>query len=310
VTDATATTTRGPAPSGSRRSSRRPGPWHAALWIGPAAIAIVFVFAYAIYQLVVQSFKYKGAWTGWDNFRIVLTDPLFLTALKHNMELLLCVPVLIAIALLLAIVLSETIRGHTFFRGVLFFPYILPVTVVGVVLGQLLTLNGPVNTALNGMGLGKLAADWLGDPNIALWTMGAVIVWKEVGFGIVLFLARILSLPTETYEAASLDGAGFWRKHWSITLPQMTGVIAFYAVTEAIVMVSWVFNYVYIMTNGQGGPGDSTVVTELYIYRMAFQNQQIELAAAAAVILFLITLLLVIIFFRLQRKSLLAVVGE
>jgi ABC-type sugar transport system permease subunit len=90
----------------------------------------------------------------------------------------------------------------------------------------------------------------------------------------------------------------------------MTGVIAFYAVTEAIVMVSWVFNYVYIMTNGQGGPGDSTVVTELYIYRSAFQNQQIELAAAAAVILFLITLFLVVIFFRLQRKSLLAVVGE
>ena len=140
--------------------------------------------------------------------------------------------------------------------------------------------------------------------------MGAVIVWKEVGFGIVLVLARILSLPTETYEAAALDGAGFWRKHWSITLPQMTGVIAFYAVTEAIVMVSWVFNYVYIMTNGQGGPGDSTVVTELYIYRSAFQDQQIELAAAAAVILFLITLFLVIIFFRLQRKSLLAVVGE
>jgi len=126
----------------------------------------------------------------------------------------------------------------------------------------------------------------------------------------VLFLARILSLPAETYEAASLDGAGFWRKHWSITLPQMTGVIAFYAVTEAIVMVSWVFNYVYIMTNGQGGPGDSTVVTELYIYRMAFADHSIELAAAAAVVLFALTLVLVVAFFRLQRKSLLAVVGE
>ncbi len=310
MTDVTAASALGPAPSGRRRTSRRPGPLHALAWIAPAAAVIVFVFAYAIYQLVVQSFKYQGKWTGWDNFRIVITDPLFRTALKHNMELLLCVPVLIAIALLLAVVLSETVRGHSFFRGVLFFPYILPVTVVGVVLGQLLTLNGPLNAALNGLGLGRFAADWLGDPNIALWTMGGVIVWKEVGFGIVLFLARILSLPSETYEAAALDGAGFWRKHWSITLPQMTGVIAFYAVTEAIVMVSWVFNYVYIMTNGQGGPGDSTVVTELYIYRSAFQDQQIELAAAAAVILFLITLFLVVIFFRLQRKSLLAVVGE
>lgn len=309
MTEVTTRTGRGNPPSAGRGRSQR-GMWHAALWIGPAMVVMLFVFAYALVQLFTQSFKYQGEWTGWDNFRIVLTDPLFHTALAHNCELLLCVPVLIALALMLAIVLAETIKGHTWFRGVLFFPYILPVTVVGVVLGQLLTLNGAFNTALRDVGLNVLAQDWLGDPAIALWTMGGVIVWKEVGFGVVLFLARILSLPAETYEAASLDGAGFWRKHWSITLPQMTGVIAFYAVTEAIVMVSWVFNYVYIMTNGQGGPGDSTVVTELYIYRMAFADHSIELAAAAAVVLFALTLVLVVAFFRLQRKSLLAVVGE
>lgn len=280
------------------------------MWIAPAAVAMLFVFGYSMVQLLIEATQYKGEWVGFENFGIVLGDPLFRTALWHNVLLLLCVPILIALALILALSLYETVRGQAWFRGIIFLPYILPVTVVGVVLGQVLTLNGALNSALESIGLSFLALDWLGDPDIALVTMGAVIVWKEVGFGVILFLARLMSLPAETQEAATLDGAGFWRRHRHVTLPQMTSIIAFYAITEAIVMVSWVFNYVYIMTNGQGGPGDSTMVTELYIYRMAFQNQAMELAAAAAVVLFLATLVFVLIFFRMQRKSILATVGE
>ena len=115
--------------------------------------------------------------------------------------------------------------------------------------------------------------------------MTGVIVWKEAGFGIVLFLARLLSLP-RTSEAARIDGAGFFRLHRHITIPQLRSVIPFYVVIEAITMVSWVFNYVYVMTNGQGGPGNSTMVTELYIYQTAFQYNSPELAAAAAMMLF------------------------
>jgi ABC-type sugar transport system permease subunit len=247
---------------------------------------------------------------GLDNFSLVITDPLFVTAVKHNVELLLCVPVLIGLSLMLAVLLFETVRGHKWFRGVVFLPYVLPVTVIGVVMGQLLQLNGALNSLLRAVGLDALALDWLGDPRIALWTMGGVIIWKEVGFGVILFLARMMSLSTDVYEAAAMDGAGFWRKHWSITLPQMTGIVVFYAVTEAIVMVSWVFNYVFIMTNGQGGPGDSTVVTELYIYRTAFADQAPELAAAASVMLFALTLVLVVVFFRLQRRSVHSTFGE
>jgi ABC-type sugar transport system permease subunit len=273
------------------------------VWIAPAAVVMLFVFAYSMVNLVTTSLRYDGNWVGLENFQLVLSDPLFITALKHNTELLLCVPVLIALSFMLAVLLFETVRGHKWFRGVVFLPYVLPVTVIGVVMGQLLQLNGALNSLLRAIGLGALAQDWLGDPKIALWTMAAVIVWKEVGFGVILFLARMISLPMDVYEAAMVDGAGFWRKHWSITLPQMTGIIMFYAVTEAIVMVSWVFNYVYIMTNGQGGPGDSTVVTELYIYRTAFADQAPELAAAASVMLFALTLVLVVAFFRLERRS-------
>lgn len=288
-----------PQPAQRHRSRN----WGLIPWVTPAALTILFVFGYSLYQLFAESLQYKGSWAGIDNFKLVLTDPLFRTAIWHNTLLLLVVPVLLVLSLALAILLFETKRGLRGYRATLFFPYILPIPVVGVVFGQLLQLNGGLNKALEAVGLGGLASDWLGDPSRALWTMAAIIVWKEVGFGIVLFLARLLSLPAEVFEAARLDGAGFFRLHRHVTIPQLRSLVLFYIVNEAIVMVSWVFNYVYVMTNGQGGPGTSTVVSELYIYRSAFADQSPELAAAAAVMLFAATLVLIVGFFRLHRSG-------
>ncbi len=283
------------------RSSR---PWLGAIvWIAPAAIVILAIFGYSIAMVFTESLQYQGAWVGFDNFVLIFKDPLFTTGLLHNALLLLAVPVVTTFAVLLAVLLYETRRGLPFFRAVVFVPYILAVPVVAVVFGQLLQLNGPINQLLRTVGLNALALDWLGNPSIALWTMAGVIIWKEVGFGVVLILARMMSIPTELYEAARLDGAGFWRIHWSITLPQVKAIVGFFVVNEAITMVSWVFNYVYVLTNGQGGPGDATVVTELYIYRNAFQYAQPELAAAAAVVLFLSTMAFVVVFFNMQRRA-------
>jgi ABC-type sugar transport system permease subunit len=303
VPTATTTTAAPAAATRERPAPRRRGNWGFLPWITPAAVLILFVFGYGLYQLFAQSLEYKGTWAGVDNFKLVLTDPLFRTAIWHNVLLLLVVPVLLVLALALAILLFETRRGLRGYRAMLFFPYILPIPVIGVVFGELLQFNGALNQALHAVGLGGLANDWLGDPSRALWTMAAIIIWKEVGFGIILFLARLLSLPKEVFEAARLDGAGFFRLHLRVTVPQLRNIIFFYIVTEAIVMVSWVFNYVYVMTNGQGGPGTSTVVSELYIYRTAFEDQHPELAAAAAVMLFVATLALIVGSFRLQRSG-------
>jgi ABC-type sugar transport system permease subunit len=285
-----------------RQHSRNAGK-EAFIWILPAAMVILFIFGYSIVSLFTQSFRYSGKWVGFDNFRLVITDPLFQTALKHNTLLLLTVPVLVSLAFLLAITLFETRKGMRFYRAAVFLPYVLPIPVIAVVFGQIYQLHGALNIFLRGIGLDALAQDWLGDPKIALGTMSTVIIWKEVGFGVILLLAHIISLPEEIFEAARIDGAGFFRVHWSITRPQILNTIIFYGVIEAITMVSWVFNYVFVMSNGLGGPGDATVVTELYIYRSAFQNQAPELAATAAVVLFLATLVLVVAFFRIQRRS-------
>jgi ABC-type sugar transport system permease subunit len=285
-----------------RRRRIRLGRWEPLVWIAPAIAVIAFVFGYSMVELFRQALEHKGRWVGLDNFRLVVTDPTFQTALQHNGRLLLAVPVLVVLALLLAVLLFEALRGWRFHRATVFLPYVLPIPVVAVIFGQMLQLNGLVNKALHGLGLGTIAYDWLGDPGWALWTMTGVIVWKELGLGVILFLARLLSLPAETFEAARIDGARFWRLHWRITVPQLAGVIAFYVIVEAITMVSWVFNYVYVISNGTGGPGDATQVSELYVYQTAFQYSAPDLAAAAAVVLFGATLLFIVAFFGLQRR--------
>jgi ABC-type sugar transport system permease subunit len=285
-----------------RRRRLRLGRLEPLMWIAPAVAVVVFVFGYSMYELVRTSFRFDGAWTT-ENFHITWSDPTFRTALGHNARLLIAVPVLVSVSLLLSILLFEGLRGWRFHRWALFLPYVLAIPVIGVVFGQLLQYNGLVNQLLRAVGLGGLAQDWLGQPRWALWTMTAVIVWRELGFGIVLFLARLLSVSSDIFEAGRMDGARFFRLHRRITIPQLSGVIVFYVVVEAITMVSWVFNYVYVMTNGQGGPGDATQVTELYIYQNAFQYQSPEIAAAAAATLFAVTLVLIAIFFRVQRRS-------
>ncbi len=288
-----------PAP---RSRLPRAGRLEPALWIGPAVVVVVFVFGYSMFELVKTSLRFDSAWT-LENFRLTWSDPAFRTALVHNGRLLLAVPVLVALALLVSVLLFEGLLGWRFHRWAVFLPFVLPIPVIGVIFGQLLQFNGLVNQLLRAFGLDRFAQDWLGQPRWALWTMTCVIIWRELGFGVVLFLARLLSVPSDMFEAGRIDGARFFRLHRFITLPQLTGVILFYVVVEAITMVSWVFNYVYVMTNGQGGPGDATQVTELYIYQTAFQYQSPEIAAAAAVSLFAVTLVLIATFFRIQRRA-------
>jgi ABC-type sugar transport system permease subunit len=299
VTTAPEAASHRPAP---RSRLPRAGRLEPALWIGPAVVVVVFVFGYSMFELVKTSLRFDSAWT-LENFRVTWSDPAFRTALVHNGRLLLAVPVLVALALLVSVLLFEGLLGWRFHRWAVFLPFVLPIPVIGVIFGQLLQFNGLVNQLLRAFGLDRFAQDWLGQPRWALWTMTCVIIWRELGFGVVLFLARLLSVPADMFEAGRIDGARFLRLHRFITLPQLTGVILFYVVVEAITMVSWVFNYVYVMTNGQGGPGDATQVTELYIYQTAFQYQSPEIAAAAAVSLFAVTLVLIATFFRIQRRA-------
>jgi ABC-type sugar transport system permease subunit len=244
---------------------------------------MVFVYGYGIYRLVEEATHRDGVSVGVGNLHIALNDPFFRQAVGNNLRLLLTLPIIIGIALVIAILLYEGMTGWRFHRVAIFIPYMLPVVVVGVLFGQLLTLHGAVNSALASIGLGRLQQDWLGNPDWALRSLAGVIIWRELGFGVILFLARLLSLPQNVFDAARVDGAGWFRTHRSVTLPMMRSIIGFYFVIEAITLMSWVFSYVFVMT--QGGPGQATQVTETYVYEEAFTADLPWLAASAAVLL-------------------------
>jgi ABC-type sugar transport system permease subunit len=277
--------------------------WTPYAYVLPALLLIGFVFAYPVARVIDFSMRLirgnSGPFVGLDNYRLVFDDPTFVAAAKHSALLLLAVPVLLAISILVSVLLYERVRGWRIYRSVLFFPFILAVPVVGVVASYMFTLNGVVNSILGGIGID--GPDWLGSQDVALWTLMFVIVWREVGFGIVLFLARLLTLPEEPFEAARIDGAGWWARLRYVILPELKGTIEFYGVVAAITMLAWVFGYVFTLTGG--GPGDSTQVLELYIYNQGLRNSLPGMASAVAVLLMGATMIFVAALFYVRARS-------
>jgi ABC-type sugar transport system permease subunit len=269
-------------------------------------LAIVsLIFGYPIFRLVVMSFqrRLKGAdiFVGFTNYHALFKDDVFLKAVQNNLTLLICVPIMVVIALILAIFLFERVRGWQIYRSTLFLPYLLPITVVGLIFSYIFQLSGVLNDLLTGIGLERLALDWLGSTRLALPTLMFVIIWKEVGFGIVLFLARLMSVEEELFDAAKIDGANWWQLQWNITIPQLSTIIEFFTVISIITMLSWVFNYVYVMTGG--GPGNSTMVTELFVYLTGFRYNQMNMASAVSVLLLLVTGVFIFLELRLRQSS-------
>jgi ABC-type sugar transport system permease subunit len=262
-------------------------PWVPYLYIAPAVALLGLVFAYPVVKVIDFSTKLvrgsNGPRVGLQNYRLAFEDPTFRDAAKHSALLLIAVPVLLGISVIVSVVLYDRMRGWKVYRSVLFLPYILAVPVVGIVASYLFSLNGVLNSILRSAGLDRLALDWLGSERLALWTVMAVIVWREVGFGIILFLARLLSMSGEPLEAARIDGAGWWARLRYVILPELRGTIEFYVVVASITMLAWVFAYVYTLTSG--GPGTSTTILELYIYNQGLRNSLPGMASAVAVLL-------------------------
>jgi ABC-type sugar transport system permease subunit len=264
-----------------------------------------FIFAYPIARLFEFSFRLirgaSGPWVGTLNYRNVFDDPTFREAAVHSLTLLLAVPIMTIISLVISVLLYERVRGWRAYRTLFFLPFILAIPIVGIVFGYIFTLNGVLNEILRGIGLDALALDWLGSERLALWTVMFVIVWREVGFGIILFLARLLSLNQDLIEAARIDGAGWWRRLRHVVVPQLRGTIEFYAVIAVITMLAWVFAYVYTIT--KGGPGTATQIVELYIYNQGLKNSLPGMASAVAVLLLVTTLILIAALFRIRAKA-------
>jgi raffinose/stachyose/melibiose transport system permease protein len=277
------------------------------LYVLPLVVLLSFVFGYPLVRIFEFSFKLvrgiDGPWIGFRNYELILSHDLFWDSVLHNLFLLLAVPVMVVWSLLISIVLYERIRGWKLYRIVLFVPYILAIPIIAVVMKKMFQFSGPVNEVLHWLGMDFLALDWIGSSNVALWTVMLLIIWRESALGIILFLARLLSLDESLVEAARLEGASWWQRTWYVIVPQMKVVIEFYVVVSVITMLSSVFSYVYIMGSGRGGPGTSTMVVELYIFSALIKTSLPGIASAVSVLLFLVSLLLIVPLFAVRRRA-------
>ncbi len=275
------------------------------LYCAPLVVLLAVIFAYPIMRVADFSTRLirgaSGPFIGLDNYRFIFEDPTFKDALKHSVLLLLCVPVLLVISILLATLLYEQLPAWKFFRTILFLPYILAIPVVGIVGSFMFQLHGPINQALEAVGLDRLAIDWLGQERYALMTVALVIVAREVGFGIVLFLARMMTLDASQLEAARIDGAGFIQRLRYVILPEIRWTVEFYVVVASITMLAWVFSYVYTLT--QGGPGTATITMELYIYNVGEVQSTPGMASAAAAVLLVATSILIAFLFLARWRA-------
>jgi raffinose/stachyose/melibiose transport system permease protein len=161
-------------------------------------------------------------------------------------------------------------------------------------------VSGALNRVLSGVGLGSLAQDWLGNPRLALFTVMGVLVWIQIGYPVVMFMAGLQRADPALTEAAELDGASWWTRLWRITVPQIRPEIYVVLLTCTIAALK-LFALIFVMT--QGGPGDATQVPSYFSYQNFFQYSQVGYGAAIATVLTLIIVVLTTLFLRAQSST-------
>jgi raffinose/stachyose/melibiose transport system permease protein len=246
-------------------------------------------------------------WIGLDNYRTLLGDGQFWESFQHNVFLILAMAVVpTVIGLVLAAALFDFVakqsgpRTASVLRACFYLPQVLPITVAGIVWSWILAPDdGAVNVFLDKVGLGSWSADWLGDPDLALYTVMAVMVWIQIGFPLVVFMAGLQRVDPALYEAAALDGASWWRRFWHVTVPQIRPEI-FVVMLWCTIAALKVFAPIYVLT--KGGPGGATNVPSYFAYQNFFEKTRVGYGAAIATVLTLIIAVLTVVFLRIQTR--------
>lgn len=238
-----------------------------------------------------------------DNYRKLLTNDVFWTALRNTVVFALVGgPLTVALSLTAALLVNARLAHFKgFFRTVYFAPVVTTLVGVAVVWRYLYHPRfGLINHVLGWFGIPPL--DWLGDTTWALPAIILLSIWKNFGYTMVLFLAGLQSIPPQLYEAARIDGAGVWREFRHVTLPLLAPTFLFVGVITAIGYLQ-VFAEPYVMTRG-GGPVNSTLTVVLFMYKEGFRWWNMGFAAAVAFVLFLVILAATALQIRLQRRGL------
>ena len=279
------------------------------LLLGPALVLFIgFVLApigiavyYSLYNW--SGFGPLSDFTGLHNYSLALSDPVFRSAVTHNITIaVLSVVIQLPVSIGLALLLNRRMRGRALLRLVVFAPYVLSEATTAVIWLLMLQPGGFVDKFLSAVGLGGLIHLWLADLNIVLYTMFVVLTWKYIGFGIILLLAGLQGVPAELREAAAIDGASPWQTTRRIVLPLLAPTIRIWVFLTIIGSLQ-LFDVVWIMTGG--GPANASVTMATYLINRGFQSYEFGYASAIAVILFIICFVFSLLYqrFALRRDT-------
>ncbi|GAA4890404.1 sugar ABC transporter permease [Tessaracoccus lubricantis] len=221
-----------------------------------------------------------------DNFRRLLGDQAALGSIINTVVLTVSMVALqTGLALIIALGLHRPLKLRGALRTVFFLPFILPSLIVGVLWQFLYNPGGPVDTVLEGAGLGWVIKLWLGDTSVALWSVIVALIWQNVGFSIVIYLAGLEQIPRELFEAAAIDGATGWKTFWNVTRP-LLGSATTINLTLTLVGALKIFDQIFVMTGG--GPGYATEVLSLITYKQSFVLGNWGYGSAVALVLTMI----------------------
>ncbi len=272
------------------------------------AIAIltltVFLPAISAFSLGFTQYEYDltqpPQWIGWSNFQRLASDRVFWQTVGNTLLYLVgAVPVLVIVPLILAILVNQKLKGIYWFRTAFYTPVVISMVVAGIAWKAFYTSNGLINQFLKAWGF-ESGIPWLTSPDLALWSVILVTIWKGLGYYMVIYLAGLQGISPELYEAAAIDGSDGWRRHVDITLPLMGPYLFLVAVISAI-SATKVFEEIYVMT--QGGPRNSSKTVVYYLYERAFQDLDISYACTIGLVLFVGILGLSIINIRLSSNG-------
>jgi multiple sugar transport system permease protein len=241
---------------------------------------------------------------GFTNYVRFVKDGPFWTVLRNTLILLVNVPLQVFIGLIVALLLYEQVAGWRFYRAVIYIPQIISAVIIGFLFKIFFGYDGPFNGVLRAVGLGSLAIEWFGNNFTALGVIVFSIVWFSIGWQAIVILGGLSAIPPSVFEAAVIDGAGYWQRAFKIVVPMLVRVLEFAVIASGVWTLTQLFPFLFAMT--KGGPGYETSTLDYMIYLKSYGQgfgRDYGTATAVAVMLLVLVLALTVIEMRVANRA-------